>query len=303
MGTDTRSTSVLGVAIRDIARFNKVLGIVVLHGFGGIVARTPLGKRFTAETPLTEGDEELRSKPEAVRFRKLLEALGPTYIKLGQILSMRVDILPADYIRELEILQDNAPVVPFESIKTAVETGLGHPLSELYADFDETPLATASIAQTHLATTYDGKRVVVKVQRPGIEDVMRSDLDLLYLGARALEAAVEEAVLYSPSDVIVQFERALVRELNFTHELSNLQTARHLLDTGRPVTVPEPWPELSCRTVLTMEFFPGKAIRTLEPDSTQAHHAVEEILEAACKQVLVDGFYHADPHPGNILIN
>lgn len=296
------SPTVLGVAIRDLNRLRQVGSIAITHGFGSVLLKTPLARFFT-EPQQDDGDPELRSKPTATRFRKLLEALGPTYIKLGQVLSMRVDILPPDFVKELIALQDNAPLLTFEEVRGVVEGGLGKPLHELFADFDEKPLGTASIAQTHLATTHDGLRVVVKVQRPGIEKVIRGDLDLLYLGAKVLEGAVEGMKLYSPSDVIVQFERALLKELNFTHELSNLLTARQLIDPGGRVRVPEPYPDLSCRTVLTMEFFPGKSVRSIPVGSELAKHAVEEILNTGFRQVLVDGFYHADPHPGNILYN
>lgn len=237
------------------------------------------------------------------RFTRLLGALGPTYIKLGQVLSMRADLLPGDYVRALSTLQDRAPVIPYDQVENVIARGLGRSLGEVFATFSEEPLATASIGQTHLATTRDGRKVVVKVQRPGIDEVMRGDLDLLYLAARGLEASIEELKLIQPSSIVAEFEKNLLRELNFSAELANLVRAHALLDPERPVTIPRPIPELSCRTVLTMSFFEGRPVRDLEPGSDEAKHAVEEILHAMCKGVFIDGFFHGDPHAGNILVN
>lgn len=295
--------SFVGVAIRDLARLRTVAAVVSRHGFGELLMRTPLGPRlFAGETP-PGGDASLGQATAAVRFARLLGSLGPTFIKLGQILSMRRDLLPAEWIAALETLQDRAPVLPFETVRDAVEAGLGASLADLFADFSREPLATASIAQTHLATTRGGERVVVKVQRPGIEATMRSDLDLLFLVAQVLEASIDEMQLVGISDVVAEFEKGLLRELDFRDELANLLAARQLLDPERSVTVPRPHPELSCRTVLTMQLFEGTALRNLAPKSPAAKHAVEEIVHAACKQVFIDGLFHGDPHTGNILAN
>lgn len=300
MSPDERP-SFVGVAIRDLARLRTVAAAVSRHGFGELLMRTPLGLRlFGSETP-PGGDAALGQATPAVRFARLLGSLGPTFIKLGQILSMRRDLLPAEWIAALETLQDRAPVLPFDTVRDVVEAGLGAPLASLYADFKREPLATASIAQTHLATTLGGECVVVKVQRPGIEATMRSDLDLLFLAAQVLEASIDEMQLLGVSNVVAEFEKGLLRELDFREELSNLLTARQLLDPERSVTVPRPHPELSCRTVLSMQLFEGVSLRKLEPKSPAAKHAVEEILHAVCKQVFLDGFFHGDPHAGNIL--
>lgn len=296
---DGESKSFFGVAIRDVARLRKVATVVARHGFGEVLLRMP----FAAQLGIvTEEAKEARGTP-AERFTHLLGALGPTYIKLGQVLSMRSDLLPHDYITALSTLQDKAPVIPFEQVKKVVEDGLGQPLEELFAELSEEPLATASIGQTHVAKTKDGKKVAVKVQRPGIGETMRGDLDLLYIAARGLESSIEELKLMQPSAIVAEFEKSLLRELNFSAELANLVRAGQLLDPERSVVVPEPIPELSCRTVLTMSFFEGKPVRDLTPGSDEARHAVEEILHAMCKGIFIDGFFHGDPHAGNILVN
>ena len=290
MAADDKRDSLLGIAARDIERLTQVTATLVRHGFGALVGRGH------------ESNGADAASSQAVRFARLLADLGPTFIKLGQVLSIRRDLLPAEYITALEALQDNAPEVPFAAVREVIEAGLGQPLDALFAAVEQRPLGTASIAQTHRATARDGTPLVIKVQRPGIERILRGDLDLLYLAARALETAIDEMQLAAVSEVIAEFEKGLLRELDFTSELENLESARALLDPARAIVVPRPHRELSCRTVLAMDLFAGASLRTLEPDSAAARHVVEELLHAAVKQVFVDGFFHGDPHPGNVLV-
>lgn len=299
MNHKSGTTSMLGVAVRDVARLRRVAAIVARHGFGEVLHRMPLGKRLLRLG--RHSGEQVAGAP-AVRFTRLLAALGPTYIKLGQVLSMRPDLLPREYITALSTLQDQAPVIPFDDVKRVVEQGFGQPLDGLFQSFERVPLATASIGQIHVARTHRGQKVVVKVQRPGIEATIRGDLDLLYLAARGLEASIEEMKLMSPSGVVAEFEKGLLRELNFAAELTHLVRAKERLDPTRPLTVPEPIPELSCRTVLTMSHFEGRAVRELEPGSPPARRAVDEMIHAFCRGVFVTGFFHGDPHAGNILV-
>lgn len=294
--------SVFGIAARDLSRLRTVAATALRHGFGELLERSALGRRLLTGAS-GDADESLRRLPAPVRFRRLLEALGPTWIKLGQILSTRPDRLPPDWIEALQTLQDEIRPVPFETIKEAIEGGLGAPLEEHFSWVDPEPLGTASIAQTHRARTRSGEDVVIKVQRPGVDEIMRRDLDLLYIGARILEASIEDMDIYGPSDTILEFERALMRELDFGHELGNLEAARALVDPARSITVPRPYPELSGRTVLTMELFDGQPVKRLEAGSDAARHVAKEIIHATCKQVLIDGLFHGDPHAGNILVN
>jgi len=290
--------SILGVAARDAHRLREVVAIVWKHGFGEVLTRIPLLSPFLPARPAS-----VVTGTAAERFAALLAALGPTYIKLGQVLSMRADLLPAEWIDSLVKLQDRAPEIPFAEVRRAIEAGLGRPLSELYEDLDPSPLATASIGQTHRATARGtGQKLVVKVQRPGIASTMRGDLDLLYLAAKALEASIEEMRLVQPSAIVAEFEKGLIKELNFTSELANLVTMRRLLDPSHRVVAPNPHPELSCRTVLTMDFFEGKSVRELPRGSEEARRAVESILSAMCKGIFADGFFHGDPHAGNLLV-
>lgn len=300
MTESNESASIVGVAIRDLARLRSVAVIVAKHGFGSMLMKTALGRRLFDVAP--EGDAAMRSLSAPVRFTKLLATLGPTFIKLGQILSMRKDVFTPEWIEALETLQDDAPRVDFAVVRAQVEKGLGGTLEELFASFDPEPLATASIAQTHRARTKDGEEVVVKVQRPGIDATMRSDLDLLYLGAQVLEASIDEMQLVGVVSLIEEFERGLLKELDFTQELSNLLEFQRTLDPDKRVVVPRPHPELSSRTVLTMQFFRGVPLRKLEPKSERAKRVVETIVRSAIDQVMIDGVFHGDPHSGNILV-
>ncbi|MBN8613608.1 MAG: AarF/ABC1/UbiB kinase family protein [Deltaproteobacteria bacterium] len=298
---DAKNTSIFGVAVRDVARLREVAGVVVRHGFGEFVLRMPFASALLGRELVSRKETFQGTAPE--RFAHLLGELGPTYIKLGQVLSMRSDLLPREYIEALSKLQDKAPEITFEEVKRVIEQGLGRPVDEVFAELDPEPLATASIGQTHRGKTKEGVVVAVKVQRPGIDAVMRGDLDLLWLAAKGLEASIDELNLVMPSAIVAEFEKSLLRELNFSAELANLVTMDRLVrNVGEKIVVPKPLAELSCRTVLTMEFFEGKPVRTLEPKSEQARRAVEVIVKAMCQGVFVDGFFHGDPHAGNILV-
>jgi len=293
-------TGILGVAARDVGRLQKVAAIVVKHGFGEVLMRVPFAAEVLRVSPTRINAEDQGTAPE--RFARLLGELGPTFIKLGQVLSMRSDLLPREYVVALTTLQDRAPVIPIEDVKRVIEEGLGRPVDEIFASFDDEPLATASIAQTHRATTQEGRQVVVKVQRPGIGQTMRGDLDLLYLAARGLEAGIDDLRLISVSSIIAEFEKALLRELNFSAELANLVRMGQLLRDTKGIIVPEPIAELSCRTVLVMQYFAGVSVRELEPKSERAKDVIVKLLDAMTKGILVDGFFHGDPHAGNILV-
>lgn len=272
-------------------RYVEILRIATRHGLGRFLR----GRRHLALGTVAERRDLARS------LRRALEDGGVTFVKLGQQLSTRNDLLPRELIDELVQLQDNAAPVDWEVVRGTIATETGRDPGEIFRELDPTPLAAASVAQVHAAVLHDGRKVVVKVQRPGIEEVMRGDLNLLSLGAQVLEASIDELRLVGVTDIIREFEKALLRELDFREELANLMRMRGLLDPERQVTVPRPYPELSDKTVLTMEFFPGRAVRLLTPESELAIHAVDELLHAICKQVFVDGFFHGDPHAGNIL--
>jgi len=309
-------------AARDIGRLRTITTVLARHGFGEIVRRIGVGrskKKKGSEPPSSrdvellapspeeeaQGDQEREQISRAVRARLVLEDLGPSFVKLGQIASTRPDVLPADVILELKKLQDSVPPVPFEPIKEQVETSLGAELGELFESFDEEPLAAASIAQVHRAVlkTDDGPRqVVVKVQRPGIAETIASDIDILYTFAALIERAIPESRIYSPVGLVQQFDQASNAELDFSAEAENAQRFSQNFESFRNVKFPRPFNSASSKRVLTLEYLDGKKI----DDAIAAGHSGKKLariaLDIIVKQIFEDGFFHADPHPGNVLV-
>src|SRR5436853_181302 len=202
-------------AVKDLQRLREISSVVVRHGFGELLDRSKLwdvlGRREAGERP-SPAEMRLTS---ARRFRETLAELGPTFIKLGQILSARPDILPPDFIAELSSLQDRAAPIEIDEVLRLVEEGLRRPWRELFAEIESEPLASASIAQVHRARLRDGERVVVKVQRPHIEEQIRSDTDLLSYLARFLEGVIEETGIYTPTGSVHEFRQAMPLEPDF----------------------------------------------------------------------------------------
>lgn len=291
-------------AARDIGRIRDISTVLVRHGFGEIVSRVGWSKaRKEAADELPAGTAP--SSSAAVRIRKVLEELGPSFVKLGQIASTRGDLLPPDVIVELKKLQDNVPPVPFEAIKERIELSLGATLEDLFVSVDPKPLAAASIAQVHRAVlrTADGEReVVVKVQRPGIGETVSSDLDLLHTFVALLERTIPESRIYSPTGLVQQFDRAITSELDFSTEAENAGRFAQNFATFPAAKFPRVYREASSKHVITLEFLDGKKIY----DAITAGHDPKQLARLAIRiviqQIFEDGFFHADPHPGNVLV-
>jgi ubiquinone biosynthesis protein len=253
------------------------------------------------------GEEEKRRISLAERVRLVAMDLGPSFVKLGQIASTRPDLLPAEWIRELKKLQDEVTPVPFEDIQQVVEVSLGAPLDEIYESFAEKPIASASIAQVHRAIlkSPDGPiDVAVKVQRPKISDTVARDVDLLHTLARFIERTIPESHIYQPSALVDQFDSAITAELDFALEADNARRFAHNFEGHPHAAFPFVYRDASSKRVLTMEYLDGAKIY----DAIEKHgHRGSALAKAATgiviKMVFEDGFFHADPHPGNILIS
>ncbi|MEB2321701.1 MAG: AarF/UbiB family protein [Sorangiineae bacterium] len=305
-------------AARDLGRLRTISTVLVRHGFGEIVSRVggrgrKAKDKGKSDDPLLEappeehvrGDRERQEVSLAVRARLVLEDLGPSFVKLGQIASTRPDVLPADLIVELKKLQDSVPPVPFADIKQQVEESLGAELHELFDSFDEKPLAAASIAQVHraLLRTADGPAdVVVKVQRPGISQTIASDLDLLHTFAALVERAIPESRIYSPAGLVQQFDHAITNELDFATEAENAQRFAKNFEGATNVRFPKVYKEASSKRVLTLEYLDGVKIDAAMTAGHSGKRIARIALDVIVKQVFEDGFFHADPHPGNVLI-
>ena len=291
-------------AVQDLKRLREISAVVVRHGFGELWDRARiwevLGRREDGARP---SPEALRATT-ARRFKDTLAELGPTFIKLGQILSSRPDILPKDFIDELTQLQDRAAPMPVELVFQLIEKGLGKPAHQLFATIDPEPLASASIAQVHRARLASGEEVVVKVQRPLIEEQIKSDTDLLSWLARFLEGVVEETGIYTPTGIVAEFRSAMLLELDFENEARNIDdfAKNH---QGRPlVVVPKLYRELSSRTVITLEELKGRKLKDVLDDRQLPgrKQLARHILDASFNQLFKDGLFHGDPHPGNLIV-
>jgi ubiquinone biosynthesis protein len=320
-------------AVRDLGRLREITSVLVKHGFGEVVARAGFARKpkkqpatGKSEPPpstadgapadaielssdeLAKGEEERSRISTAERIRLVLQDLGPTFIKLGQIMSTRNDLLPPDVIAELKKLQDDVPPVPFEEIKKVIETSLGASIDQVFVSFDEKPLATASIGQVHRAvlSTPDGEQqVVVKVQRPNVGETVHRDLELLHMMAAAIERAIPETRIYSPVGLVQQFDRSITAELNFTIEGENSERFTKNFE-GTPqaevVRFPKVYKQASSKQVLTLEFFEGMKVDKAVAAGVDGKLVAKNAVGVVIKMVFEDGFFHADPHPGNIII-
>ncbi len=312
-------------AVRDLVRLREIGLVLARHGFGEVVQRLGIGigsrasqaPTGAATGPLTDvmtdvpagdlaqGEKERTSISPYERLRLVLEDLGPSFIKLGQIISTRGDVLPAALVVELKKLQDSVPPVPFDDIKRQVEGSLGKTLEEAYLSFDTKPLATASIGQVHRATIQGPagpEFVVVKVQRPGIAPTIARDLDILHILAAALERAVPETRIYSPVGLVQQFDHSITSELNFLVEADNAERFAKNFAGNALVRFPKVYREASSRQVLTLEFFQGRKIDQAVAEGFDGPVIAKQATGLVIKMIFEDGFFHADPHPGNIFI-
>jgi len=315
-------------AVRDFSRLREIAAVLARHGFGEVATRMGLGRKARKGTPseppvathagddgveisleeLASGEEEKRRISTAERLRLVIQDLGPSFIKLGQIASTRADLLPPDVIVELKKLQENVPPVPFDDVRRVIEASLGRTIEQTFVSFDPVPLAAASIGQVHravLATPEGNQQVVVKVQRPNVGAIVQRDLELLHMMAAALERAIPETRLYSPVGLVQQFDRSITAELNFTIEGENGERFARNFE-GTPLAAfarfPKVYKEASSKHVLTLEFFDGlkidKALEAGADGKLIARNAVGVVI----KMIFEDGFFHADPHPGNIIL-
>lgn len=286
----------IAVAARDRGRMAEVSAVIARFGLDSLAARLGLG-----EGDAQEGDEP-RDLP--TRVRQALEALGPTYVKLGQILATRRDLLPDPWIAAFEQLQSDAPRIPFETLRGEVEAALGEPPESAFAYFDSKPLAAASIAQVHRARLKDGTEVVVKIRRPGIRARMEADLRLMRHLAALAEARSAMARRMKPAAMIEQLGREILDELDFTNEGRNADLLRADLASLERVTVPRIHWEWTGEQVLVMDYVEGIPPRdpaVLKAAGIDPSRIAALGAELVLEMVLVNGRFHADPHPGNLL--
>ena len=291
--------------LKHLRRYREIARILIRHGFGGVVEQLgllpllSLPRRLLHRGPVGPP----LSPPEHVRLA--IEELGPTFIKLGQILSTRPDLIPPAYIHELAKLQDTVPPADWEGVKARVETELEGTLEELFASFDVEPLAAASLAQVHAATLPSGEDVVVKVQRPGIEKVISVDLEILFDLARLVQERTVLGELYDLPGIAEEFAFTLRAEMDYRREGRNADRFRRNFADEPALYIPQVYWDYTTGRVLVLERIRGikiDDIEALDAAGVDCHQVTENAARVIIKEVFEDGFFHADPHPGNFFV-
>lgn len=287
---------------RNVNRWREILAILSKYGLANWVSQ--LGVEFAKDLFKDASGEALARLTQEARIRLALTELGPTFIKLGQVLSTRADLIGVRLAEELQTLQADAPADPAPVVRATIEAELGEPIDDLFAAFDDRPIASASIGQCHAARLKTGEEVVVKVQHPGIENKIRVDLDIL-MGLAQLANKLPDFANYRPAATVAEFQRTLLRELDFGREERNMQQFRANFSEQSWVRIPRPYPELTTSRVLTMERLEGIKLTDRQALSLRSIDLVAVARRCAdlyMEMIFNDGFYHADPHPGNLMI-
>ena len=294
------SISSFGVVIHDVQRMAQIANVLRKFGFGNLVRVVKSG--FSGDVASSNDIlEKFREQPDdmAMNLRAAIEELGTTYIKFGQMLSTRYDLLPPNIIAELSKLQDSSPQMPFDLIESILNEAYGD-YHDVFSEVIETPLGSASIAQAHRAVLKDGTHVVIKVQRPKLLPLIRSDIDILNLIARAFDYTIEEIAYFNLPGLIREFEQSIVSELNFCHERENIEYFMGKYGDNPMLVFPEPIKDISRQNILVMREIVGQKITTVAPSTPEAHKMAETILDIAFDMVFRQGVFHGDPHPGNV---
>lgn len=296
----------IGRNFRHLQRTREVVGVFLKYGYEDVAHRLHLPSVLNIPIrQIREQQREISDLSHAAKLRRVCEELGPTFVKLGQILSTRPNLLPTAYIDELSRLQEDVPSLPFEQIRSIVERELKCPLEAVFESVDEKPLGAASIAQVHEAVLLNGDRVVVKVQRPGIRRIIEVDLEIMAQLASLIEEYVETWRAHQPKRLVKDLTRKLLREIEFTMEASQIERFAEQFAGDEEVYVPRVYGEFTTRDLLTMEYLGGiKASRITDGEerSIDLEVLASRVAHLMMKQIFVHGFFHADPHPGNIHI-
>lgn len=301
-----RKIGLIGRTYRHIQRYREIIIVIAKHGFGDFISKTGieryvgLGRRLSAEEKAA-GPSPTRWE----RIRMVLEELGPTFVKFGQVMSNRPDLIPPPLISELIKLQDAVPPFPEKDALALVELELGKPIGELFSTFRSKPIASASIAQVHWAEMLNGETVAIKIQRPRIESMIEVDLEIMLHLASLLEKHVTGADLFNPVGLVEEFEKAIRQELDFEVEASHIERFGRNFQRDNTVYIPKVYREYSTKRVLTMEHIHGTKLADLfdkELPLFDRKLIAARGADLVLKQIFVHGFFHADPHPGNIMI-
>lgn len=299
---------ILNTTFRNINRTREILSILVKYGFEDFIANSTLRNLVTESMRIKwlRDDKPVMETTRWERVRMAAEELGPTFIKLAQILSNRPDIIPEELVKEFEKLQDRVPPFPFAKAKAIIEKETGKKLEDIFEEFSETPMASASIGQVHRAKLKTGEEVVVKVQRPDVKDQIEQDLSIIKEGVRRMDRYLKKQGVMNGEEVVHVFERAISKELDYRNEARNIERFRTTYRHRTDFYVPKPYREYSTDKVLIMEFIKGCKItdvKQLREWGISPARIVEKGMDIYLSQIFEFGYFHGDPHPGNVLVN
>lgn len=293
---------------RNIKRYRQIFAVLLKYGFEDIVERLKLdtfvkfGRKFLRKSRASTKIENLST---AQRLRMALAELGPTFIKLGQVLSTRPDLVPYQYVKELEKLQDKVPPFSWDEVQKSFKSELEHSISDLFLDFEKKPIAAASIAQVHKATLHTGQQVAVKIRRPNIRRTIETDISILFDIAGILEKYFPESELYNPRGIVKEFAKTIRAELDFIREGRNIDRFRNNFKKDPTLYFPEVYWDATTHNILTMEYIDG--VKVSEIDFSRRDDLNPKVIArngalATLTMIFEHGLFHADPHPGNIFV-
>ncbi len=302
-----RKIGMISRTYRHIQRYRQILTVLFKYGFGDLIDTLKIEQYLEIGLQMISRKrrEKIETFSRAERVRMAFEELGPTFIKMGQILSTRPDLLPVEFLRQLSRLQDHVPAFPFELVKESIEKELGRPLESLFQDFEETPLASASIGQVHKANLINGEPVIVKVQRPDIKRLIEVDLEIMLHLATLMERHLKALEIHRPTRVVEEFARTLEMELDYTLEAAHAERFAAQFLGERTLYVPKVYREATTKRILTMEYIDGikaSELEKLDAAGLDTRKIARRGFDLILKQIFIHGFFHADPHPGNVFI-
>ncbi|MBU8912099.1 MAG: AarF/ABC1/UbiB kinase family protein [Desulfobacterales bacterium] len=293
---------------RHLRRYQQIIGIILKYGFGNIIDAMKIDRYIESGLgliPFVKSHEKVEKLSKNQRIRMALEELGPTFIKMGQVLSSRPDLIPVDLLNELSKLQDHVPPFEFEHVKTIIASEFGRPHDKIFDSIEKIPFASASIGQVHRAQINGNNQIAVKIQRPGIRKSIETDLEIILHIASIMENNIEEVALFKPVKIVEEFIKTIEKELDYSIEASNMEQMADQFKNDKTIHIPKVYFAESSQRVLAMEHIKG--IKADDVDAIELAGLDKKLLtrrgaDFIMKQVFEYGFFHADPHPGNIFV-
>ena len=302
-----RKIGVIGRTYRNLNRYRQILAVMLKYGFDDILELLRIDQYIEIGLQMlsSKRGDRIKRLSRARRVRLAIEELGPTYIKMGQILSTRPDLVPVDFIQELSILQDKVPSFAFADVRQIIHKETGQSIDDLFDSFEPEPLASASIGQVHQACLADGEKVAVKIQRPGIRKIVEVDLEIMLHLATLAERHIEEIAFHRPVKIVEEFARSIEKEMDYTLEATSMERVARSFLHDETVYIPKVYREITTERVLTTEFVEGVKVSMLDALDENGYDRqliTKRGADILLTQIFEHGFFHADPHPGNLFV-